>query len=538
MNLFSKSLLAPGLSCALLVLLSLMSFNSLKQQKAVLENVIEERFDHSMIANQTRSAVNGTLARTYRTLTWSSTRGDAYVEKETKELLAQYASTVEKFKTFANAPDLLSSEIDIAKKTIPQMQKFEKSIKNALDMATVDINTGVSAMQTADDDFKKLSVSLSELIDLEKRLSSEASEHAGQVYKHSAITSGVISVVAVLVSLILSLLMARAITRQIRHAKNLAEKVACGDLSSEVNVTGKDEVADLIRALLKMQSDLKDVVSAIANDANELKHASENMTLASAKLDKATLEQSQAISKSAAAVQEITAGIADVSKNASDSQAVALETSEFAQRGQSSADIAAKEINKIACSVESSAQSMAELLSSSQEISNIANVIRDIADQTNLLALNAAIEAARAGEQGRGFAVVADEVRSLAEKTSQATSEIKLMIETIQSQTDAASKQMNGASAQVTAGVTMITQLQAPLQDLQKSSKQGLNSLIELTNATTEHCKSCFSISENIESIAKQSEQTSLVATETVSLSKTLSVMADSLNNVVAKFKR
>lgn len=202
-------------------------------------------------------------------------------------------------------------------------------------------------------------------------------------------------------------------------------------------------------------------------------------------------------------------------------------------------------VNKIAGNLQVMSQKTRDIATSVEalskrvgEIDGIVKLIKEIADQTNLLALNAAIEAARAGEQGRGFAVVADEVRKLAERTGKSTSEIKEMIDSIQSQTDAAVKQMTLASERVDTGVTMIRNLQAPLEHLTVCSATAVTSLADLASAAHEQSGAATMISQNIERIAQMGEENTASAARSHTKAKDLDLMADGLQAVVNRFRR
>ncbi len=333
-------------------------------------------------------------------------------------------------------------------------------------------------------------------------------------------------------------LLTASITVPLRAAVDAAGRVAQGDLSFRLEGSGRDEVGQLLVALSCMQQSLSDVIGEIAANALRVKESAKDMSSTANQISTSVQTQSDAVSGTASAVEEMTVSMAQVSDNADSARGVAAQTAQTAEEGKELVVGAAAEIDKIAESVTVTARTIRNLQESSQKISNIANVIREIADQTNLLALNAAIEAARAGEQGRGFAVVADEVRKLAERTGKSTSEIKEMIDSIQSQTDAAVKQMTLASERVDTGVTMIRNLQAPLEHLTVCSATAVTSLADLASAAHEQSGAATMISQNIERIAQMGEENTASAARSHTKAKDLDLMADGLQAVVNRFRR
>jgi methyl-accepting chemotaxis protein len=239
----------------------------------------------------------------------------------------------------------------------------------------------------------------------------------------------------------------------------------------------------------------------------------------------------------AASMEEVNSSIELVASNARDANKIAERAGESSNRGLLIVEEAATEMTKVADSVKDSAQHVQTLGEQSHQISSIVNVIKEIADQTNLLALNAAIEAARAGEQGRGFAVVADEVRKLAERTSQSTREISTMISSIQSGTETAVDSMRDGSERVKGGVELAQQAGASMADIREGASHVLSAVAEITNALQEQNIATQHVVNNVERIATMAEQNS---TETDDIAKTalsLKGLASKLDELVARFQ-
>ena len=538
MKLLNRILLAPGIALMFLVAVGLTGYFALSSQRQALNDLVRIRQEHARVANDFVEGVLSVHSNIYRIFTWSANIDEAKLNKTAKAQFDRVDKIGGAFDKWLGQPALDDQERALGKKMQVALAKYKKSIVQAIDLATVDVNTGLSAMQTADDDFRALDKLGTQLVVVEKNLGDADYAASGAAYRRALEVMASVFVLALAMVLVISLFIARAIVRPIAAATRVAARVADGDLSAAIPAGGNDEVGQLLHVLKRMQDELRAMIGSIDDGSRLVGSAAENMAAAAGQISRSAETQSEAISNTAAAVEQMTVSIGQVSENAGAARGVAQKTSEIADRGKHQADTTATEIRKIASSVDNSAQVMRELQASSQQISQIANVIRGIADQTNLLALNAAIEAARAGEQGRGFAVVADEVRKLAEQTGAATNEIQKMIDTIQSQTAAAAGQMGQVNEQVISGVELIEGLQGPLEELREGASRAVANLVELSSAATEQATASTEIARNIERIAQMGEENSAAASKGTETAKGLDKLSRDLLSVVGRFRR
>jgi len=538
MKLLNRILLAPGIALMFLVAVGLTGYFALSSQRQALNDLVRIRQEHARVANDFVEGVLSVHSNIYRIFTWSANIDEAKLNKTAKAQFDRVDQIGGAFDKWLGQPALDDQERALGKKMQVALAKYKKSIVQAIDLATVDVNTGLSAMQTADDDFRALDKLGTQLVVVEKNLGDADYAASGAAYRRALEVMASVFVLALAMVLVISLFIARAIVRPIAAATRVAARVADGDLSAAIPAGGNDEVGQLLHVLKRMQDELRAMIGSIDDGSRLVGSAAENMAAAAGQISRSAEAQSEAISNTAAAVEQMTVSIGQVSENAGAARGVAQKTSEIADRGKHHADTTATEIRKIASSVDNSAQVMRELQASSQQISQIANVIRGIADQTNLLALNAAIEAARAGEQGRGFAVVADEVRKLAEQTGAATNEIQKMIDTIQSQTAAAAGQMGQVNEQVISGVELIEGLQGPLEELREGASRAVANLVELSSAATEQATASTEIARNIERIAQMGEENSAAASKGTETAKGLDKLSRDLLSVVGRFRR
>ncbi len=329
----------------------------------------------------------------------------------------------------------------------------------------------------------------------------------------------------------------RSVTLPLREAVGASQKIANGDLSHEIRVNGKDETAELLQALATMQAHLRTMLAEIHNDADQLLSASTQLSSTTAHVAASTGEQSEAASAMAAAVEEMTASVNQVADLAHETKTISSHSGELSAQGSEVIHRAVVEMNKISSSVASSSDIIRQLEQQSNEISAIVNVIKEIADQTNLLALNAAIEAARAGEQGRGFAVVADEVRKLAERTGKSTQEISEMIGKIQAGTRNAVDSMEAGVIQVKEGVNLANQAGSAITEINSGAERVVHMVSEISAALREQSTASNDISQNVERIAHMVEENSAAVNETADAAHNLESLASSLQNAVGRFR-
>ncbi|HMK56028.1 MAG TPA: methyl-accepting chemotaxis protein [Dissulfurispiraceae bacterium] len=332
------------------------------------------------------------------------------------------------------------------------------------------------------------------------------------------------------------------ITKPLRAGVVFANKMAEGDFTiPDLKVRSKDEAGTLASALNKTKNSLSQLLGMamgnITNTSTQVASASEELSATVNQITKRLDEQSKKSIQVATAATEMSQTVVDIAKNASSIATSAEETLKIARSGGKIVDDTVTEVQIISNTVADSSQMIKTLGERSQQIFEIVDVIKDIADQTNLLALNAAIEAARAGEQGRGFAVVADEVRKLAEKTSKATAEVGEMIGAIQSETGRAVSAMAESQSRVEKGVALSSEAGSALHKI-LDSVQGLQSMVQqIASATEEMSTVSESISSDIEVVAAVSKETSASAVEIETASNDLARLSADLQEVTRKFK-
>ncbi len=387
------------------------------------------------------------------------------------------------------------------------------------------------------DRYKKFTEMSRKFIDSEQKEADDAKKESDASFK-SAITGMIIVIVlAVLIGSIVSMAIAGNVSKRVVHVAGSAEVMAQGHLGKIVDVAGSDEIGMLASSYNKMSVSMKELINSISQASNQIASASEELSSTSEQMSRGMQQQTSQTSQIASAMEEMSATVLEVAKNSQSASSSANEASSTAQKGGEVVTRAISGMMIIASTVEESARTIGELGKSSDQIGEIVAVIDDIADQTNLLALNAAIEAARAGEQGRGFAVVADEVRKLAERTTKATKEIAQRIKNIQKETGNAVSAMEAGTKEVNEGVKLANQAGESLTQI-VAAVQKVNDMIrQIATAAEEQSTAAEEISKSIEEIASVTKETSQGSNQTATASHELSRMATELQGAVGQFK-
>lgn len=327
------------------------------------------------------------------------------------------------------------------------------------------------------------------------------------------------------------------IIMQSRSLAQALEALAKGDLTMKVDLDKESYLYELSLNLENSISELNNAFANVMESVNAAAAASNQISSSSEEMAAGAQEQSAQTTEVAVAVEEMTRTIIETAKNSSRASDAAKNAGSIAKEGGRVVNETIKGMNRIAEVVKSSAETVHALGNSSDQIGEIVQVIDDIADQTNLLALNAAIEAARAGEQGRGFAVVADEVRKLAERTTKATKEIAAMIKQIQKDTEGAVSSMNLGTAEVEKGINLAAKAGQSLTDIIAGADDVLNMVTQVAAASEEQSSTAEQISKNIEAITQVTNESAQGLQQIARASENLNSITENLQQLTSRFK-
>lgn len=360
---------------------------------------------------------------------------------------------------------------------------------------------------------------------------------ADVVYNESVNVLVTIVVVSLLLTIVLAIALTRSIVKPVGDSLRLAEEIASGDLTRRLEITGTDEVSRLMVALNLMSKNLQDTVLEISEASIQLSSAAVEMTSITEAADRHLQQQNSEIEQAATAVTEMTSAVEEVARNATSTSQAAQESSEAAKLGNLRVSETLSAVETLTELVESSASQVTELAGQAEDISQVVGVIRSIAEQTNLLALNAAIEAARAGEQGRGFAVVADEVRALAHRTQISTLEIEKMITAIQSGSSTTVESIRRSTEEVYNTKRTAEGAGQSLRQITDSVLQINERNLQIAVASEQQAHVARDVDRSLLSIRSLAIQSSEGANQTIKASNELSRLAVNLNHLVQKFK-
>jgi methyl-accepting chemotaxis protein len=352
------------------------------------------------------------------------------------------------------------------------------------------------------------------------------------------VSIAVIIAVQIFLWLLLKLILHRFVSEPAGRMRTAITEISnTGEFTRRIAVASDDEIGQTSRSFNELMENLQAAFQQVHEGIENVAASSNSLSMSSKQVASGSANQSEAASSMAAAVEQVTVSIDRVSDGANEALGISKHSGELSERGGEIIHRTVEEMMRIADTVRQTSVSIEKLGEQSNRISSIVNVIKGIAEQTNLLALNAAIEAARAGEQGRGFAVVADEVRKLAERTTQATGEVTEMIETIQSSSRAAVAGMAVTVAQVDGGVTLVQQAGDAINQIKNESVQVLKTVGDISVALAEQSKASNDIAVNIEKVARMTEENSAAANQTADAANHLAQLADGMRATVKRFR-
>ncbi|WP_350614024.1 methyl-accepting chemotaxis protein [Pseudomonas sp. HY7a-MNA-CIBAN-0227] len=378
---------------------------------------------------------------------------------------------------------------------------------------------------------------LTRLLDINNRMAIDSNLQAEDQYDSAFNLVVALLLLATTLTMLFAWLLTRSITQPIAQALSAAEDIAEGNLTRPIKVDGDDEAGRLLLAMSKMQEKLRDTLQRISGSATQLASAAEELNAVTDESARGLTQQNNEIEQAATAVNEMTSAVEEVARNAVSTSEASKNATSSAGDGRDLVQETVSAIERMSSDVQATAILIGNLAEESRDIGKVLDVIRGLADQTNLLALNAAIEAARAGEAGRGFAVVADEVRALAHRTQQSTSEIERMIGSIQSGTEHAVDSMRNSTERAESTLNIAKGAGMSLDTINTAIVEINERNLVIASAAEEQAQVAREVDRNLVNIRDLSVQSATGASQTSAASSELSRLAVDLNGMVGRFR-
>jgi methyl-accepting chemotaxis protein len=507
MKILHKMLMAPAIAVGLMIVMVAISFWSMREQR-LGQQELATRY---LSARATVSTVEGQVATTrgevYRLFTMLGNLDAKRIEQERVGL----RNRLNAITTIITNADLGDSD-QLTKLTadfVNGITTYSKKADDAIDMATGDVNTGIAAMMSADEQYSALIKSLEEVGTQVNERADEVSRRTDRSAVLSQLMIGFALVIAIVAASVVAVLSARTVARNLRAASQVAGKLADGDLGARFAINSKDELGDLSHSLDRMREAFAKMIGDIRETSESVSVASSQIAQGNADLSARTEQQAGSLQVTAASMEELSSTVKNNANTARQANQLAASASEVAARGGHA--------------VGQVVSTMGEIQTSSRKIAEIIGVIDGIAFQTNILALNAAVEAARAGEQGRGFAVVAGEVRNLAQRSAQAAREIKQLISDSVQKVDSGSRQVTEA------GQTM--------RDIVDQVKRVADLIGEITSATLEQDSGIGQVNAAVTHLDQMTQQNAALVEQSAAAAESLKEQAARLAQAIAIFK-
>lgn len=429
------------------------------------------------------------------------------------------------------------ADIDSLKRQLPaeapHVQQFEQAVLAYRDAvrqfrdAVAAINVARAEMTVEGADIVKRSDALYK-IQIDRRDVESAQARSLQT---------IATLLALLAGVIAAVVITRQITRPLRETLQAVERIAAGDLTHDLRVTRRDEIGVLQQGIARMGTTLRDLISGIRDGVTQIASAAEELSAVTEQTSAGANSQKVETDQVATAMHEMAATVQEVARNAEQASHAATGADDEARAGDRVVGEAISQIERLAEEVHRSSEAMNLLQQESQKIGSVMDVIKSVAEQTNLLALNAAIEAARAGEAGRGFAVVADEVRGLAQRTQKSTEEIEELVASLQHGTQQVANAMQGSRTLTDSSVELARKAGTSLENITStvSSIQSMNQ--QIAAAAEQQSAVAEEISRSILNVRDVSEQTAAASDETAASSVELARLGGHLQTLVSQFR-
>ncbi len=524
-----------GLILILLTILMLIAINRLSFMQANIDNIVNQNYRKIELTNTMRDAVRFQAVALRDVVLQEDLAFKKSELKRMREARKNYQSAEEELEKVVSASD--------QDKLLSGIKESERMIQPAVDevinfsLNDQHIEAGNAIRDKVRPAQIKLLDQLNEMLAHFEKDNRQAATDTQHSYRITQILLFVLGAIAMVLGAAIAYFTTQSITQPLHVAVAMAEKISQGDLTSKLQQNRMDELGNLLDTLQKMNLNLSNIIGGVKTASGSVANSSITLSDSAGKVSQRAETQSEQVMQIGAAMEEMSVSISEVAVGAGSVSDAAIKTRKIAESGSENIIKSVNASKRIADSVNASSNSISELSLEIIKINEVAKVIKDIAEQTNLLALNAAIEAARAGEQGRGFAVVADEVRKLAERTAISTNGITETVASISGMTDAVVKSMGQVQDDVNDGIAINQGTQEILSQIAVSAKEVSVMAQDIAAATSEQKLATSDTAVSMEKISVMTEENTHNIHAVTSAADSLAETATDLKRLVEQFK-
>ena len=534
----AKLLLAPMTILVLLLTLAAGSYYGMHQQQAALNNIFQVRFQNFRLAAEVGDRSQEAYAGTYQLLSSAAANFPANrLEAMAKQLQGSLDAAVRQLAEIGKEGGVTAEEQALLDKVKKQLVVFRKGTLDVVEVSLADYAMGATMMTVAQKGFEDLSKPMAELLALEQKLSDDAYQQAKATSTLvGTVLTGVV-VLSVVLSLLVSLAVRARIVDHIGQIRSAAIELKGGDLTRRVAVDGSDEIAHAAEAFNELIENFRLAVRRVLSESGEVAGASRQLSESSRAVASGSARQADAASAVAATMEEMAVSVSSIAESAHHVKDISKRSLDNAHAGNQSLERLLHEIAGVREAFVAITASVGEFVRSTQSINSMTQQVKELADQTNLLALNAAIEAARAGEQGRGFAVVADEVRKLAERSSVAANDIDGVTRTLEQQAVVVEQSLEAGTASLGTSQKHLQELETVIGSARESVQEASDGVDQIANAVREQSAASSDIARNIDEIVRMVEDNNSAIEVAAQITGRLETHANNLQDAVHTFR-